>query len=317
LVIDAQADAVVRATAASSSDIGDTSPVLIAKGLRITLPILEVFEGIFFAYLYCKHREKGQLLCLLLRPISLQPPRFEIGIAKARQNRFLPAETTSSFHLVTLVILQQKRRNGVNILDEAPGMYRYKVPKSLGSVHCLEFEIEARNSIQGSLYKSWGPSRIDLPWKANILQSCTPDSSGYVQNKYGIGFIAALIVLDSVDNFWVTFGITWNGQLWCKINPVPQVRGSTDQQLELSFDFKRRKMRKEGPMVPIDRAALSLESMYLYSVSVSASFRAKGGGRLVMRVLIERISSSTLTRPPPKTIRERLHSWWARITIEN
>ncbi len=61
-------------------------------------------------------------------------------------------------------------------------------------------------------------------------------------------------------------------------------------------------LRKEEPLVLIDCAALSLESMYLYSVRVYVSFRVKWGGKLVMRVLLERTPSSTSARPPLKTI---------------
>jgi len=81
-------------------------PILTARGLQISLPLLKISDTEYLAYLRCRQSETSDLLCMSLTPIQYQPGRYKRLLSPDNGYQLLSASRPWSFEMATIYIQQ-------------------------------------------------------------------------------------------------------------------------------------------------------------------------------------------------------------------
>ncbi len=179
----------------------DVTPTLTAKGLHICLPLLKHSRDNFHAYLYCRLKETGALLCIPLRLGQSEAPeanRLERTFAESWNHRtyyFLPATQLKSFTL-TKIFIHQKREAHPSLLASPSMKVILKASATMAFVPSQNYSIST----------SWGSSTQSLPWKVEAIQI------HHLHARVLFHFVG----LNSRGDFMVAFGRK-AGKFWCDI----------------------------------------------------------------------------------------------------
>lgn len=191
--------------AITSSDL-DITPTLSAKGLQIALPLSKIKGPIHLAYLYCKHKSTGKLLCIWLTLTSHEPRRFEIIMFKESNFVFLPAEDSSLFTLSKITIRQNTQP--IKQLE-----YDSLSLKILQCSYTLDVGSMSNNE-NIAVCGNWGFRAMDLPFVTKI----TPDV-----RLLWVAFEALFVMETGARTVTrvLKFGIAGGDHLWCAILDPP------------------------------------------------------------------------------------------------